>query len=183
MTASRHIKPQVEAMESVFLLSTLGLHPKRPDTKRAPLVAHQKDSISLAGNLQGAMQPISTYGTAGPAFYSLNGTGEVGALGSVNVTARVTYYPASSAASGGTITLTGGKGTIKLALMGPLWDGTLPAPSFSFHVASATGHYRRMRGIGTAVITLTPQTSGYDGIQGLGAPGGTGTFTVQLNPA
>ncbi len=183
MTASRHIRPQVEAMESIFLLSTLSLHPKRPDTRRAPLVAHQKDSISLAGNLQGAMQPISTFGSTGLAFYSLNGTGEVGALGGVNVTASVSYYPASSAASGGTITLTGGKGTINLALMGPAWDGTLPAPSFSFHVASATGHYRGMHGTGTAVITLTPQTSGYDGIQGLAAPGGTGTFTVQLNPA
>ncbi len=129
------------------------------------------------------MQPISTYGTTGLAFYSLNGTGEVGALGVVNITASVTYYPASSAASGGTITLTGGKGTIKLALMGPVWNGALPAPSFSFHVASATGHYRGMRGTGTAVITLTPQTSGYDGIQGLGAPGGNGTFTVQVNPA
>ena len=47
------------------------------------------------------MQPISTYGTTGLAFYSLNGTGEVGALGVVNITASVTYYPASSAASGG----------------------------------------------------------------------------------
>ena len=78
MTASRHIKPQVEAMESIFLLSTLGLHPKSPDIRRAPLVAHHKASISLAGNLEGAMQPLSTYGTTGLAFYRLNGTGEWG---------------------------------------------------------------------------------------------------------
>ncbi len=106
----------------------------------------------------------------------------MGAIGGVGVAASLTYYPASSAASGGTITLTSGKGTIKLSLMGPVWNGAVPAPSFSFRVASATGHYRGMQGSGTAVITLTPQTSGYDGIQGLGAPGGTGTFTVQLNP-
>ena len=60
----------------------------------------------------------------------------MGALGGVNVTASVSYYPASSAASGGTITLTGGKGTIKLAPWDQFGTGTFfRLHLFSFHVA------------------------------------------------
>jgi hypothetical protein len=183
MTASRRRKPQFEAMESILLLSMARPGLGHPDTRQAPSAAHHERSLSLAGDLQGAMQPISTFGENGLAFYSLNGSGEVGAVGDVTVSASVSYSPTSGNASGGTIKLTDGKGTIKLTLLGPPWDGTLPAPSFSYRVSSGTGHYRGAQGSGTAVITLVPQTSGYDGLAGVSAPGGTGTFTVQLNPA
>ena len=182
MTTSRRRKPQFEVMESILLLSMGRPDLKHPDSRHAPSVTRTERSLNLAGDLQGAMQPVSTYGSGLP-FYSLNGSGEVGAVGDVTASASVSYNPTSGNASGGTIKHTDGKGTIKLTLLGPPWDGTLPAPSFSYRVSSGTGHYRGAQGIGTAVITLVPQTSGYDGLAGVSTPGGTGTFTVQLNPA
>ena len=136
MTMSRRIKPQLEVMESMLLLSAVGLHVKKPDVRHLACGAteetHQpfreppRGDAAHLRHLRWCDEGLQERG----GVLRLERSRRSRVLGDVTVMqlSRITRRPMML--QGGTITLADANGTIKLTLMGPPWTARLPAAAF-----------------------------------------------------
>jgi len=116
-----------------------------------PVAIHQIHD--LAGQGQGTFTSSPLMVDAGETFH-LTGSGHFGKLGEASVTG--TLHGVGMIASGraeGTLTFTNEKGSVTIALEGPIQTGFAQMPTwYSYHVISATGSYKNLRDHGTVRI-------------------------------
>ena len=165
----------VEEMESRLVPSGAPLHHPAPG-----LVAHAatQTTPALSGTVSGTYTiPSETppdSADEGKEYSLQHGSGTLTGVGAVTATGTLqSLGNIVSGHAGGTVTLTGAKGTITLKLTGPVQKGFDPLPThFTYTVTRTTGGYGQLKGQhGTADLTL-------------GAASGTtpGSFTLVLHP-
>ena len=118
--------------------------------------AHKHIKLALSGRVTGTWQSVMTNPDAGKE-QSLTGSGTVAPLGPTQASA--TLHAPGFIASGrttGTLTLTGDKGTVTLALKSPVEKGFgAIAANYSFKITGGTGVYKGATGKGTAFLNET----------------------------
>jgi hypothetical protein len=166
----RGIRPSLEAMEPIALLSTIGGGPVV-----AAMVRSVGGPIRPRGTFDGSYEVQPSIPDIGPT-YQLSGSGHVHGLGQASVSG--TLHGIGFIARGqvqGDLTLEGRRGaSITLHLTATTQQGGFsPLPSrYSYRIAGGTGEGRGARGTGRATLTLTP-----------GPSGDAGLFTIVLAPA
>jgi hypothetical protein len=163
-------RPRVEEFEGRAAPSALPIG--APHTLPAIFVrGHQ---LHLAGTLAGTYTAPMANPDAGIRD-ALTGSGAVSPLGHASVTGTVQGMGfIQSGRAGGTLTLSGPKGSLTLTLQGPVQPGFSPLPpSFTFTVGGGKGAYKGAKGHGTATLSLMPAPTPFGGpLQG--------TFTLTL---
>jgi hypothetical protein len=128
-----------------------------------PMTVHSVPRIAAAGHFatqhhlvgkgHGAFMREFANPDTGSAF-QLSGVGHF--TGLRNVTIEGALHSVGFVAQGratGTVTLTNARGSVTLALTGPLQAGFAPLPGmYQFHVASATGAFNNWRANGTLTL-------------------------------
>jgi hypothetical protein len=115
--------------------------------------------VVLNGQLSGSYSS-STFPDVGTT-YDLSGQGQDQLLGPTSVTGRLHSLGfILHGVAGGTLTLSGSRGTVTLELTGPPQDGFAPLPNqFDYVITGGTGAFADATGQGTASLALLPANS------------------------
>jgi hypothetical protein len=133
----------------------------------------------LQGTATGSYVIARSSNTAGFSL-SLNGKGQVGILGSVQLSGSIPFNTSGQSAPSGSLTLTDNKGSIQLTLTSDGGDQTLGpvsanAHSYKYTIVHGTGAFANLHGSGTLSLTLK---GGGTGI----SPGSGPTGTTPVPP-
>ena len=145
MRKSTHSRPALEPLEEKALLSHVVPH---HPVHLAGVTPSLNRPVTIKTNqLQGMVTGTYAIAPSTPApgmNYNLNGSGQVGTLGDVQVTGFIHVGTNPKAAPTGTITLTDSKGSIQLAITGkggpkPLAPVSTGGMSLHYTIVSGTG--------------------------------------------
>ena len=164
MRKSTHTRPALEPLEEKALLSHVVPH---HPVHLARVTPSLNRPVTIKTNqLQGMV--TGTYAiapsTSAPGMnYNLNGSGQVGTLGDVQVTGFIHVGTNPKSAPTGTITLSDGKGSIQLTITGkggprPLAPVGSGAMSLHYTIVSGTGAFRNYHGSGSVNMATLPIT-------------------------
>jgi hypothetical protein len=188
MTATRTLRPQVEHLEERTVLSAMyRLALAAPILSAAhthhPRHHHHHTGLALSGQVSGTWQAVFTNPDVGRT-QNLAGGGTVAPLGTMEV--RGQLHTPGFVAQGratATLTLTGSRGSVTLALVGPLQPGfSAPPSSFQYTITGSTGAYANASGSGTVALSEQQNPPLVCPPNALCAPllnGGTFTLTFQ----
>jgi hypothetical protein len=166
MRKSTHTRPLLEPLEAKALLSHVFPH-HHVHVDRAFPAANRPVTINtteLLGSVSGTYS--ITPSTPSPGYnYSITGSGQVGSLGTVQVTGFVHIGTNARSAPTGTITLLNSKGSLRLAITGkggpqPLAPASVASNAMSLHytIVNATGAFRNFHGSGNLSFATQPIT-------------------------
>jgi hypothetical protein len=147
-------RPRVEELEPRDIPSSSPLSSLYPQTGQT---ASSNISLraALVGGLIGTFKQTRLVGDTGVS-YALAGAGKVRPLGQVTVTGSMTATGFVRVGhAGGTLTLTGAGGTLKLRLVGPEQGGFKPLPT-RFHFTVVSGPRAELNQTGIALLKFMP---------------------------
>jgi hypothetical protein len=148
---------QFEVLEGRALLSTA--HFLRPGVVEMVRAKAPRVQI-LSGTIRGTFQ-LSDANFDGNTTATINASGRVTLLGSVTATGTVTGIVGTPGAPlRGTLTLTGGQGSVVLGLSGTTPRSLRKLPRIQVTVEGGTGAFANASGQGTASITSGRLSSG-----------------------
>jgi hypothetical protein len=145
-----------------------------PSTTTLPIPSH---TGALTSTPQPAVSPLSGQGTGtytnpavpgaltvdGLTTYNFKGTANLAGMGQVHVTG--TIHSVGFVITGqatGFLTFSNSRGSVTIALTGPLQAGFSALPTtFSYHVVAHTGAFAHLSAQGTLGLLVVPQTFNY----------------------
>lgn len=151
MKPSKRFSPRLESLESVVVMSISAA--VMPHAAAFAARAHAHPRIALSGQVTGTVQTVPSNPDAGKE-QGLIGAGTVAPLGPTQASA-ILSAPGfiASGRTTGTLTLTGLKGSLTLALKSPVEKGfSAIAANYSFTITGGTGIYTHAVGRGTAFL-------------------------------
>ena len=159
MWTARSFRPRLEVLEDRLPpsdMSPAAAPPEPPAQSSAASTSHHYD---LSGEVSGTFTTqISS--SDGGTFQTMNGTGTISPLGSVQVSGRLHTPGSQGGYTQGTLNLTNSQGSVTVWLIStqaqPAFSGA--ATQYRFMITNATGAYTRATGSGTATLQETGGT-------------------------
>ena len=167
------LRPRLEFLEGRALLSTGVVAPTvTPAVSMPPIIKH----LELNGTFRGEYSRHVSVKGASPGdvgwTYDLFGKGNVSNLGLTAVAGHIhTLGNVATGNAEGTLFLADVRGTVTLALEGPVQKGGAGLPDFfTFKIVGGTGAFKHVEDTGIASLVVIPAKGGAD----------HGTFTLVL---
>ncbi len=152
MRRSRTMRPQLESLESMTLLSAISPVHKHPGGIVAAKATHANvaTAISLNGTFEGAYHVAAKANHHKGLDYVFSGDGAVGVLGFTQVTGNLNSVGnVTKGHATGPVVLSTKYGSLRLQLTGPTQHSMATLPEgFTYKITSGTGKYRGDEGTG-----------------------------------
>ena len=183
----RSFQPEATELESKILLSlTATPAPETAEVTRLSDRSGTTPAVAITDTVQGRyFATVDNRAADAPLHVQLNGNGRVSGIGKAKLSGSLVlggFRIAGSQDVGGTLTLTNGKGQVKLRLTGSGGFNEVPGGTFvtTVTVVKGTGAYRGFQRAGTVTFQF-----GENQVRSIKAPspiGGTMTVTLSLKP-
>jgi hypothetical protein len=152
------IRPQVEGLESMTLLSGLAT---TVHAAASAMVSTPVQAVALSGTARGSYVSRQSNPDVGTT-YNFSARGRITPLGQTfDFGSFRTPGFIQNGQTQGRLTLAGPRGTVRLSIteVTPKTDDTANVFHFTYTITGGTGRFRHAQGTGTLDVTLTPSTS------------------------